>query len=255
MYYSISCALRIAIYFRSGKLSSSFNLLFGIDYFFDAIFILDVFLRMKVYAYGCLENGRNKVILDQDLMKKHYLSSEFFKIDLIAIMPYDILSLVFGYPTLFRTPKIIRVYQMPSIISRMQKNMYDCVQITMNEAQVSAIIMLLFSILIVIWSSAGWNAIRDDEKGYESVYWAFTTLTTVGYGDLTPGDFRETCFAAIVGALGATFTAAIVANVTSFFHDVDISEDNIDHKLNCIKVSNNFIRDSFNCIEVLKFSI
>ena len=54
-------------------------------------------------------------------------------------------------------------------------------------------------------------------------------------GDLTPINFRETCYALLVGAAGATFSAAIIANVTSFFHDSEISEDNTEHKLTVVK--------------------
>ena len=237
MYYAVSCPVRFAIYFRSGILKAKYDWFFGIDFFLDSLFIFDIYLRIKVYAYISFESGRNEIIFDRDKMTEKYFASRWFQIDRIAVIPYDLLALAFGYPTIFRAPKIIRVSQIPSIIARLQRNLDDCMHVTMNESQVSGVIMFLFSFLIVVWSSAGWNSIRDDESAYESVYWAFTTLTTVGYGDFVPTNFSETCYALIVGALGATCTAAIIANVTSFFHDVDVSEDNIDHKVNCIKVN------------------
>ena len=47
--------------------------------------------------------------------------------------------------------------------------------------------------------------------------------------------YRETCYCIFVGAAGATFCAAIIANVTSFFHNAEISEDNTEHKLTVVK--------------------
>jgi hypothetical protein len=69
----------------------------------------------------------------------------------------------------------------------------------------------------------------------DSEPFTFSSCSTVGYGDLTPSNFTETCYALVVGAGGAVFTAAVVANVTSFFHDAELSENNYEHKLNCIK--------------------
>lgn len=235
MYYSISCPVRLAAYVGSDTLRSSYDLLFILDFFLDVLFITDILLRMRVYAYVSYANGRNEVIMDRKQMQRHYVRSDWFIIDLIASIPLDLISLGTGYYAVYRLPKLVRILQISALISRLQKNLDECMQVTMNETQVSSLIMFLYSLLIVVWSSSGWNALREGESAYHSVYWAFTTLTTVGYGDLTPIDFRETCYALFVGAAGATFSAAIIANVTSFFHDTEISEDNTEHKLNVVK--------------------
>ena len=169
-------------------------------------------------------------------MRKYYIESRWFILDCISCVPIDLISLLVGHYTLLRIPKLLRILKIPAMVTRLQNNFDECLHITMNESQVSCMVMFLCSLLIIVWSSAGWNSIRTDERPFDSVYWALTTLTTVGYGDLTPTNFKETCYAIFVGATGATFTAGIIANVTSFFHDVDISEDNIEHKKNCVKV-------------------
>lgn len=231
--------IRFAKYFRANNLRNAYENVFLIDYVIDILFIVDFIMRLQFYAFVDFENGRNEVIVERELIKKNYIQSDWYKIDRFAIIPFDILSLPFGHHTMLRIPKLIRVLQIPSIIKRLQRNLDECMNISLTESQGSGLMMLVYSMLIIVWSSAGWNALRKEESLYESVYWALTTLTTVGYGDFTPIDFRETCYAIIVGAIGATFTAGIIANVTSFFHDVDISDDNIDHKLNCIQVRSN----------------
>ena len=236
IYCSISIPIRFALFFRKDELQSAHGYSFFVDYTIDFLFILDFILRLEFYAYIHFDNGRNEIVTDRAMIRKKYIESSWFRIDRIAIIPFDMLSPLFGHPTLLRIPKLVRVYQIPSIIKRLQRNFDECMNVSMTESQSSGLIMLIFSILIVVWSSAGWNSIRNEERMYESVYWALTTLTTVGYGDFTPNDFRETCYAIVIGAIGATFTAGIIANVTSFFHDVDISDENIDHKLNCVKV-------------------
>ena len=235
MYYSCSCPIRLASYIGSNSLRSSYDLLFVLDYAIDFLFLLDLFLRLRVYAYVSYSNGRNEVIMDRKQIQAQYVRSDWFAIDLLASIPWDIVSLGTGYYTLCRLPKLARIWQISPLLSRLQKNLDECMQRTMTETQLSSIIMFLYSLLIIVWCSSGWNALRYGESGYHSVYWALTTLTTTGYGDQTPVNFRQTCYALFVGAAGATFSAAIIANVTSFFHDTEISEDNTEHKLNVVK--------------------
>jgi len=237
MFEAISVPMQIAIYVRASALGSAYSWTFLIHYFIDIAFLVDLYLRMNAYAYTSFDGGRSETVVDRIMIRSQYLKSSWFRIDRLAVVPFDLLSLVIGHYTLLRVPKMIRVVQLPSILSRLRTNLDACFGKSVNETTNSGIIMLLSSILIVVWSSAGWNALRSNESGYKAVYWALTTLTTVGYGDFTPNTFRETVYAVIVGALGATFTASIIANVTSFFHDVDISEENIDHKVNCVMVS------------------
>ena len=235
MYYCISCPVKLASYIRTDKLGSSYSPIFLLDYILDSSFMVDIYLRMRVYACVSYDNGRNEIVIDKDRIAAHYKNSNWFLIDIFSVIPFDLVSPATGYFALYRLSKMARVLQISPLISRLRSKLEECMQMTMNETQASSLIMFIYSVLIVVWSSAGWNALREGESAYHSVYWALTTLTTVGYGDFIPLNFRQTCYALFVGAAGATFSAAIIANVTSFFHDVEISEDSTEHKLNCLK--------------------
>jgi hypothetical protein len=180
MYYSVSCPVRLAAYIGSNSLQSSYDMLFILDYAIDVLFITDMFFRTSVYAYVSYASGRNEVIMDRRLIQRHYVQSGWFIVDLLCSIPLDLVSLATGYYAVYRIPKLARILQLSRLISRLQKNLDECMQVTMNEMQVSSLIMFLYSVLIVVWSSAGWNALREGESVYHSVYWAFTTLTTVG---------------------------------------------------------------------------
>ena len=180
MYYAISCPIRLAAYIRSETLKSSYDALFFLDYAIDSLFIVDMLLRMRVYAYVSYASGRNEVIRDVKQIRRHYFGSKWFTVDLLTSIPLDLISLGTGYYAVYRIPKLARLLQLSALISRLQKNLDGCMQVTMNETQVSSLIMFMYSVLIVVWSSSGWNALRNGESAYHSVYWAFTTLTTVG---------------------------------------------------------------------------
>ena len=53
------------------------------------------------------------------------------------------------------------------------------------------------------------------EKYVGSFYWAFTTMTTVGYGDITPTTARERLFTVAAMMVGASLFGYIIGNVTS----------------------------------------
>lgn len=235
MYNALSFPILLSSFIRSGSVKDGYSYAFIVNYVIDIMFLLDMNLRMTVYAYTTFESGRNVTVVDSELIKKNYKKTSWFHVDRVANIPYDIIGIFVGYHSLFRIPKLYRITQIPMLISRLRRNLDECFHITVNETQSSGVIMFLSSLFIIIWSSSGWYSMRSEESGLKAVYWALTTLTTVGYGDLTPSDLRETCYAIIIGAVGATFTAGIIANVTSFFHDADVSTENLEHKFFCSK--------------------
>ena len=236
LYYSIDAPLRIASSYRASTLASSYDHSFVMGYCIDVMFVIDMILRSTVYAYSSYEHGRTIIVTNKSQISQKYVRSRKFKIDLFAVIPFDLISAGIGsHHLLFRLSKLIRVSQIPQVVTDLQNHLDTCAHIKTTEIQRSVLLMILYSLLLIVWSSAGWNALRQGESGVISVYWAITTLSTVGYGDVTPEDFVETVYALVVGAIGAVFTAAVVANVTSFFHDAEISEHNYEHKMTCIK--------------------
>jgi CRP-like cAMP-binding protein len=236
LYYAIVSPVRIATYHQANALSTTYESLFIIDYCIDVLFIVDMILRSTVYSYSSYENGKSVVVSDRASIRRKYLSSEKFKIDLLAVLPFDMISAGTGsYHVMFRLSKLIRVFQIPQVISNLQEHLDTCLGVTMNETQRSVFTTLSFYILFVVWSSSGWNALRPGENAIISVYWAITTISTVGYGDVVPLDFNTTCFCILIGAVGAGVNATVVGKVTSFFNNGEPSENSYEHKLKCIK--------------------
>ncbi|EGB12308.1 hypothetical protein AURANDRAFT_9605, partial [Aureococcus anophagefferens] len=48
-----------------------------------------------------------------------------------------------------------------------------------------------------------------------AMYWAFTTMTTVGYGDITPAGDMERIYAIFAMLMGVSFYSYIIASVSS----------------------------------------
>ena len=58
---------------------------------------------------------------------------------------------------------------------------------------------------------------------WTSLYWAFTTLTTVGFGDITPATNGEKMYTMVVMVLGAVIYATIFGNVALVIQSLDHS--------------------------------
>ena len=54
-----------------------------------------------------------------------------------------------------------------------------------------------------------------------SLYWSLTTLTTVGYGDISPTNITEMTYGVLMFVVGAVVYASIFANVTSLMGKFD----------------------------------
>merc|ERR1739848_726547 len=56
-----------------------------------------------------------------------------------------------------------------------------------------------------------------------ALYWSMTTLSTVGYGDITPKSDGERAYAMLAMVVGGAFYGYIVGSVTSIISDTDLN--------------------------------
>jgi voltage-gated potassium channel len=86
------------------------------------------------------------------------------------------------------------------------------------------LVILITTLLIISFGIAfSWVEHRNiSVQGiFQGIWWAFETVTTVGYGDIYPQTFWGRILAAVVMLVGIGFIAILTANIASYFVEKD----------------------------------
>lgn len=211
-----------------------------IDVCVDALFLFDVYLRCFHVAYQRIgANNEDSVIVDRKEIFAHYASLMRSKVELVAAFPWIVLLAPFNpscaWHAAMRYPHLVRVY----VLSLHLDDVRDFLELhgrKLSDRVVTAARLTAAAILLIVFMACYWAILRGDHHQsfasafFRAIYFAIVTLTTVGYGDVTPETVSETWFMVVAAAVGATFFAGVVANITSMVHTVDVSESNISHQ-------------------------
>lgn len=167
-----------------------------------------------------------------------YIFSFYGIIDLLATIP-KYLSLIFiGTHALIalRALRLLRVFRILKLARYMGASMN---LITALKASKIKILVFLFAILVLtIILGTVMYLVEGPENGFTSIpysmYWSIVTLTTVGYGDISPNTPFGQFIASIVMILGYGIIAVPTGIVTSEMTKANSSnQTNTQHCPNC----------------------
>ncbi|MFZ0242509.1 MAG: ion transporter [Desulfobacterales bacterium] len=147
-----------------------------------------------------------------------YATSFFGVVDLLAILP-TYLSMFFPgsqYLLVIRLLRVLRIFRVLKLVPYLG----EARQLTRAlQASHRKITIFLFTvvILVVIFGSLMY-LIEDPDSGFTSIpmsiYWAIVTLTTVGYGDISPQTGLGQFLAALIMVIGYGIIAVPTGIVT-----------------------------------------
>ena len=148
-----------------------------------------------------------------------YILSFFGIIDLLAVIPTYI-SYFFPGAQVFSVIRVLRVLRIFRILKLIQfMGEADLLKKAMIASRRKIFVFLFSVINIVIILGSIMYLVEGEAAGFDniprSIYWAIVTLTTVGYGDISPITNLGQAIAAIIMIMGYGLIAVPTGIVTS----------------------------------------
>lgn len=193
------------------------DLLKAAEWVFTALFTVEYILRL--YCVGS---------------KIRYATSFFGIVDLLAIVPTYLGLFVRALGTLrvIRILRVLRIFRILKLGNHTRQA--DILRQALYASRQKIIVFLCFVLTLVVIIGALMYSIEGMQQETEftsipiSIYWAVVTLTTVGYGDISPHTPAGQFLAMIVMLLGYSIIAVPTGIVTA-----QIAHDTHKHQVPC----------------------
>src|SRR5918999_84719 len=170
------------------------KLLYALEWLFTLLFTIEYFLRLL--------SVRRPL---------RYARSFFGVIDLLAIIPTYLSVLVPGsqYLLVIRILRLLRVFRLLKLSEYVTEA--DTLRLALRASRRKISVFISAVVLLVVIIGALMYVIEGEANGFtsipRSIYWAIVTMTTVGYGDLSP----RTPFGQIVASIVMVIGYGIIA--------------------------------------------
>ena len=158
-------------------------------------------------------------------IKKDYVLSFFGIIDLLATLP-QLLSIFFPplrYLSIMRTFRLIRIFRVLKLFAFINEGylLLESIRKSINKILVYfffvvVLVCILGTLMFIVEGQIPGTEFTSIPK---SIYWAIVTLTTVGYGDITPTTGLGQFLSGIVMILGYTIIAVPTGIVSASMID------------------------------------
>jgi len=164
-----------------------------------SVFVIDYLLRWMTADFSMPDKPKWRAVIT-------YPFTAFAIIDLLSILP--------SFVTIHRALKLFRVTRMFKILRifkffRYSKNVQILFRVLYKERHILMTVLWIAVFYIIITALIMFNA-EDSlmfEDFFDALYWATTTLTTVGYGDICP----TTDLGRVISMISAILGVAIIA--------------------------------------------
>jgi len=148
-------------------------ILYKIEWGFTFLFAAEYFLRIL-----CIRD------------KWNYIRSLIGIIDLVAILPtfFSLLYIGSQYLLVVRSLRLLRIFRIFKLWHYLEDGKFIVAALQRSYRKIS--IFLLFILIVVVIVGSLMYLLEGGKNGFASIpqaiYWAVVTITTVGYGDISP---------------------------------------------------------------------
>lgn len=210
-------------------------------YLIDLFFVADIALNFRT-TY----RDKGVEITAPRIVARRYVRT-MLPLDLIATFPWEVLLLfvgdgaLLGVPLLLwlRLPRFLRVARLFWIFSKwaslpqVNPGMLRVIRFTIAAALVTHVVACAWFFTAAAqgypdgnWAeTAGIETAAPADQYVRSLYWTITTMTTVGFGDITPSRTTEYLVAMLVMLLGASLYAFLIGSIASLLSSLNVEKN------------------------------
>lgn len=206
------------------------GLILYIDIALTLVFVADIFVNFNTAYYE-----KQMLVTDKKAISSRYMK-RWFGPDLIASLPLHLFLIPFPQLRLTRLVKLFRLTRLFKLFTS-NKTLRRANELNMLNPTVIRMMLMVFWILIVAhlvscsWIALGGvdNSLTNPEQYLHAFYWTITTLTTIGYGDITPLSISNTgpaimMFTILIQLIGAGMYGFIIGNISNLIANMDIAK-------------------------------
>lgn len=175
--------------------------LYVVEWFFTILFSVEYVLRLI-----CVGRARR------------YAVSFFGVVDLLAVLPtyISVLFVSSRYLAVVRVLRVMRIFRVLKLGHHTKEANLLKGALYASRRKILVFLFAVLTLVVIIGSVI--YVIEGEQHGFtsipQSVYWAVVTMTTVGYGDISPETASGKFLAAVVMILGYSIIAVPTGIVT-----------------------------------------
>ena len=153
-----------------------------------------------------------------------YARSFFGVVDLLAVLPTYVSFFVPGsqYLLVIRVLRVLRIFRVLKIVQYVGEANLLLEALRASQRKITVFLFTVVTLAIIF--GALMYVIEDPKDGFtsipRSVYWAIVTLTTVGYGDISPKTDLGQIISAVIMILGYGIIAVPTGIVSAEFAQI-----------------------------------
>jgi len=255
IYVAMMEPIRVGFTIETDRTSEVFGGLYWFELVVDILFIADLFVCLRT-CFVVEDEWVNSYLVQDPLQIRMRYYRSWFLLDLIAVFPMAYILEIYEEATpgnalaandknalkfflrLVRLTKLIRLRRISDLMARLEHSFprlfdsYVLIKMFFSILYCAHIIACLWYLVGMAAGEDGWVAGLGDSVDTTSIprmylvsfYWSFTTMTTVGYGDISGATALEQGFSIIAMGIGGFTFALIVGGIGDLITRAGVAE-------------------------------
>ncbi len=220
-----------------------FNLVMTPFFITFDILVTFTFAADIIIQFNTAFKVRHELVTDRKAIAKRYLKGWFF-LDLLATLPFTWIFISSRFSALnrifrfFRLARLFKLFGSTKTLNRARKLSF------VNPAFMRLFVLIFWILVAGHLVACGWIFIDGVGKYtsggeytsngavyLEAFYWTVTTLTTIGYGDITPANPVQFFYVIIIMFMGAAIYGFIIGNIANIIANIDVAKSQFREKI------------------------